>query len=130
MIYAFEGIDDTLDILPLAARRALDRAGRKVSLAAWRVLPVPVRRSLVAAGSEPAIDADRVRRILTKEKIPCEPFDPPDEVDGRRVPESLALALGPAIGADTWCLLSPLDRYALSKIARKPGSSDKLLRAL
>jgi cyclic pyranopterin phosphate synthase len=133
MIYAFEGIDETLDLLPLAARRALDRAGRKVSLAAWRVLPMRVREFLVAAGSGGRVDADRVREVLTEENVPSEALDPSDEPDADRIPDALASSLGPAIGKDTWCLLSPLDRYALAKIANKPSasaSSEKLLRAL
>lgn len=130
MIYAFEGIDDTLDLVPLAARRALDRAGCKVSLEAWRALPMAVRGSMLAAGSERDVDAARVRGILTEETVPFDVMAPPKEPSADKVPEDLAVALGPAIGDETWRLLSPLDRYALAKIAKKSGSSDKLLRAL
>jgi cyclic pyranopterin phosphate synthase len=130
MIYMFEGIDDSLDLVPLVARRALDRAGRKVSLAAWRALPVPVRRSIAAVGSDEHVDPQRVREILTEEGVSFEAIDLSDEPSADRVPDTLAHALGAAVSGETWCLLSPLGRYALAKIAREPGSSDKLLRAL
>jgi cyclic pyranopterin phosphate synthase len=130
MIYAFEGIDETLDLVPLAARRALDQAGRRVALVAWRALPIPTRQALAAAGSAGRVDIERVRESLLEEKVPFDTIPPPDEPHADRVPDTLALALGPAIGKETWSLLSALDRYALAKIARKPGMTDKLLRAL
>jgi cyclic pyranopterin phosphate synthase len=93
-------------------------------------MPISARRSIVAAGSEGHVDANRVRGILTEENVPFETIDPPDEPLADGVPDALALALGPAIGKDTWCTLSPLDRYALAKIAKRHGSCEKLTRAL
>ena len=49
-VYAFEEIDETLPLVPLAARRALDAAGKKLSLAGWLSLPVARRAVLVEAG--------------------------------------------------------------------------------
>ena len=52
-LYQFDGISSELELVPLAARRALDRAGRKLSLGAWRHLDHAARRG------SPADDADR-----------------------------------------------------------------------
>jgi hypothetical protein len=64
IVYAFEGIDERLDLVPLAGRRALDAAARKVGLEAWRALPLPERRAIVAAGSGlDGLDAARWRAL-------------------------------------------------------------------
>src|SRR3954469_11467559 len=63
-LYSFDGVDAALDLLPLAARRALAGAGRKVSLEAWRALPLETRRVIVEAGSAPTVDAARVEGAL------------------------------------------------------------------
>jgi cyclic pyranopterin phosphate synthase len=129
MIYAFEDIDDTLELVPLAARRALDRAGCKLGLEAWRALPLATRHAIVSAGAEGHVDTDRVRETLAHAAAPLESIDPPDEPGSDRVPADLADALGSALTDETWRFLSPLDRYALAKVARK-GASPKLVRAI
>ncbi len=131
MIYKFEGIDGTLDLVPLAARRALDRAGKKVGLEAWRAAPLPVRQRMIEAGAALDVDAARVERLLADASIPSEALpavvlDPPDDA----LPADLEGLLGPAIGDETWRSLSPLDRYALAKIAKKSGASDRLTAAV
>ena len=55
-VYAFEGIDDSLDLVPLAARRALDAAGLKVSLDEWRATTLDARRAMTTLGSEPRVN--------------------------------------------------------------------------
>jgi hypothetical protein len=49
-LYRFEGIDAQLDLLPLAARRALDHAGCKLSLEGFRSLPLAEREQLARLG--------------------------------------------------------------------------------
>jgi molybdenum cofactor biosynthesis protein MoaC len=130
MIYRFEELDETLDLVPLAARRALDRAGSKVSLAAWRAASLEVRRAVISAGAEADVDPDRVRKALSEGGVPFEWIACPEEPHADRVPSDLEGVVGPAVGDETWRALSSLDRYALAKIARKAGVSDRLDRAL
>ncbi len=63
-LYSFDGVDAALDLLPLAARRALDAAGLKLSLEAWRGLPLDKRRAIAEAGSEPTVASERVASAL------------------------------------------------------------------
>jgi cyclic pyranopterin phosphate synthase len=129
MIYGFEEIDATLELVPLAARRALDRVGRKLSLASWRQLTLATRRAVISAGAKEQIDAPRLRATLSRAGVRLEPVKPPVEPGADRVPSGLEEILGSTITNETWRLLSSLDRYALAKVARK-GRSAKLLRAL
>jgi cyclic pyranopterin phosphate synthase len=130
MIYRFEELDETLDLLPLAARRALDRAGCKVSLEAWRAAPLALRRTVTAAGAEAHVDSDGLRRVLSEGAVAFERIDGPDEPPADRVPPDLAGVVGPSVRDETWSSLSPLDRYAIAKIARKSGASNKLDRVI
>jgi cyclic pyranopterin phosphate synthase len=130
MIYRFEELDETLDLLPLAARRALDRAGCKVSLETWRAAPLALRRTVTAAGAEAHVDSDRLRQVLSQGAVAFERIDGPDEPPADRVPPDLAEVVGPSVRDETWSSLSPLDRYAIAKIARKSGASDKLDRVI
>jgi cyclic pyranopterin phosphate synthase len=130
VIYLFEALDDALDLVPLAARRALDRAGCKVSLAAWRKTSREMRHVLVSLGAEDRVDAIRVRQALDGEDVGVTAMVPVDEPSADAVPEDLAEALGPAVGDATWQSLSPLDRYVLAKLARKEGGAERLGRAL
>jgi molybdenum cofactor biosynthesis protein MoaC len=129
MIYAFEQLDDSLDLIPLAARRALDRAGCKVSLESWRAAPVATRRRLAEAGAVVAVDANLVKTTLDEAPLPYEIVGALLDPDDRAVPDSLKPTLGPAVSDATWSSLSPLDRYALAKVARK-GASERLTRAI
>jgi cyclic pyranopterin phosphate synthase len=131
MIYRFEELDETLDLVPLAARRALDRAGCKVSLAAWRAAPIEHRRAVVRAGGAAVVDTEQVREVLSDGAVRFEPIDGcPEEPRAERIPDDLQAVLGSLVGDATWGSLTPLDRYAIAKIARKAGISDKLDRAL
>jgi cyclic pyranopterin phosphate synthase len=113
-VYRFERIDDALDLVPLAGRRALDGAGVKVSLEAWRAMGIDLRRSIVALGTAPEVDAGAIRAILAASNVlhadvPRE-GDPPADI----VPELLSRAVTEA----AWRALAPVDRYALHKVAR------------
>jgi cyclic pyranopterin phosphate synthase len=114
-IYAFERIDDSLDLLPLAARRALDVAGYKVSLEAWREAPVDARRELVALGSGDHVSAARVRAHLEGAKLAHQTIAKTAEPSSSDVPPELSDA---ELTASAWGTLTPLDRYVLVKIAR------------
>jgi cyclic pyranopterin phosphate synthase len=125
-IYAFERIDDTLDLLPLAARRALDVAGRKVSLEAWRAAPLDARRELVALGSAKHVSAKRVRAHLEEAGFASEKIAKVPEPSSSDVPADLGDA---ELTSSAWSALTSLARYALVKIARGKHP-ENLARAL
>jgi cyclic pyranopterin phosphate synthase len=124
-LYSFDGVDAALDLLPLAARRALDTAGLKLSLDGWRALPLEKRRALAEAGSEPIIDVRRVTEALPPgQTTPIEVLSEPSLAT---VPESLLGSLGSSrpLSSALWNALSPLDRYALLKVASR-GNPERL----
>jgi cyclic pyranopterin phosphate synthase len=118
-LFAFDEIGPELDLVPLAARRALDLTGVKLSLAGFRSLSLELRRELAALGSLPEVDTERVRRIATSAEPPASPLpvrpDPPPDA----VPSELHAALGSERPLDVaiWSALEPLERYALAKLA-------------
>jgi cyclic pyranopterin phosphate synthase len=114
-IYAFEGIDASLDLLPLAARRALDASGAKVSLDAWRKAPLAARQALAAMGSGDRVSGKRVRAFLKEEAIPHSKIESSEEPSSTEVPPDLTDA---ELTSSSWEELTALDRYALIKIAR------------
>src|SRR5450631_2076987 len=79
-LYSFDGVDAALGLLPLAARRALDVTGLKVSLEAWRALPLESRRALVEAGAGSTVDVERVTALLPAGEVSrIEPLSEPRE---------------------------------------------------
>ena len=124
-LYSFDGVDPALDLLPLAARRALDVAGLKLSLDAWRRLPLEARRVICEAGSAPTIDATRVEGALGE--APVSRIERSTEPGISAVPAELSGALGSnrPISQALWNALSPLDRYALLKVAGR-GKAERL----
>jgi molybdenum cofactor biosynthesis protein MoaC len=126
-VYAFEAIDDTLPLVPLAARRVLDALGRKLSLEGWLSLAVDERRRLVHAGAGEIVDA-AVAPILERAFPLATAMEPAVEVSRSGVPVELTAALDPTRPLDDarWQRLQPLDRYALVKYGSRP---DKLARA-
>jgi len=124
-LYSFDGVDATLDLLPLAARRALDVAGLKVSLDAWRALPLEARRTIVQSGSAHAVDSARVEAALGQG--PLTRIERSVDPSISAVPAELSSALGSKrpVSQALWHALSPLDRYALVKVASR-GKAERL----
>lgn len=124
-LYSFDGVDTALDLVPLAARRALDIAGLKVSLEAWRALALPARRALVDAGTAPAVDRVQVEAALGASSFTR--VDPSADPSISAVPRELSDTLGTKrpISQALWNALSPLDRYALVKVASR-GKPDRI----
>jgi cyclic pyranopterin monophosphate synthase len=120
-VYAFEGIDESLSLVPLAARRALDAVGRKLSLEGWLSLAPDDRRALVAAGQGERVDRDGVS-VLERARPAATAQESLPDADPTRVPGELKTALGAERPLDDarWASLSALDRYALAKYAAKP----------
>jgi cyclic pyranopterin monophosphate synthase len=122
-LFQFDGVDAAFDLLPLAARRALDLAGRKLSLEGYRSLTLSARQTLARLGSSTDVDVSDVIAIGEQATPPAEPTaalaDPPAGApDG-----AIMAAFGPErpIPAGSWGALHPLERYALRKVALSPN---------
>ena len=124
-LYSFDGVDAALDLLPLSARRALDCTGLKVSLDVWRALPLSVRRAIAALGSAASVEVERVRNLLLTADVTPQEQSPDPSIEA--VPRELSSALGSGrpVSQALWNALSPLDRYALVKVAGR-GSPERL----
>jgi cyclic pyranopterin phosphate synthase len=106
----------------------LDRAGLKVSLEAWRSLPVPVRRSIAVLGSASIVDVEQVEFLVGAGAATSIEASPEPSLEA--VPAELAAALGSArpVSQALWQALSPLDRYALVKVADR-GKPERIQAA-
>jgi cyclic pyranopterin phosphate synthase len=127
-IYAFEAIDETtLPFVPVAARRTLDAAGRKLSLEGWLSLDLDARRALVRAGCAERVSGDAFASI-DRARPGATAIAPAAEPGGAEPPADVMAALGGdrPLSSERWAALSALDRYALAKYAGKP---EKLARA-
>ncbi len=124
-VYAFEAIGDSLDLVPLAARRALDAARARVSLDGWRRCAPAARRVLVALGASETVEAEAVHRALAEAQVASSEAPAFAEPSADSVPEELQSWVPPL----PWRGLSPLDRYALLKVARGKHPEDVLPRA-
>jgi molybdenum cofactor biosynthesis protein MoaC len=122
-MFGFEQQTRDLELMPIAARRALDTAGLRLSLDAWRALSVADRSALIDSGSRASVPVPRVEGLLGRARPAPERIAP--QADPAEIPADLADALG--VLADRleprWPLLSGLERYALAKLAR-PGHLD------
>jgi hypothetical protein len=115
LLFAFE--DATLGLVPFAARRALDAAGMKLSLATWQAVPLEIRRELVRIGAEHGLVAcERVQALLAPLRLPrgeleawVEPATLPPEVLEAMKRLNLPAAL--------WTDMSGFERYVLAKLA-------------
>ena len=126
-VYAVDEADVSLTLVPLAGRRALDRAGRKLSLAGWSSLSGGDRRSLVALGADDDVDVARVHAIVERASPPAKAIEPLAEPGAHRAPAAVVAALGASRPLDpaTWASLTPLDRYAFAKIVTR-GKLERL----
>ena len=126
-VYGFEAIDETLPYVPLAARRALDAVGRKLSLEGWLSLSLADRRRLALAGAGDRVKEEEAASVVDR-AVPAAPrVDVAAEPEARSPSPELLAALGTSRPlAGRWPSLQPLDRYALAKYAAKP---EKLARA-
>lgn len=130
MLYRFDEVDERLELLPIAARRALDHAGARLSRDGWGSLPVAVRKQLVALGAARGVDVDLVREAAQMATPPPDEMEPNFDPPADRMPEEVARALGPSLPVTdaVWSALTPLDRYALAKVASR-GRADRIAAA-
>ena len=129
-IYAFEDIDEWLDAIPLAARRALDTTGAKLTAVAWRRMRSGTRVAITSLGTERKVDTARVRDLLVEEDVAYEAVTVVHDPPAATLPADLPRSLGEArpMDAARWRALSPLDRYTLARLGRR-GKTEKLRRA-
>jgi molybdenum cofactor biosynthesis protein MoaC len=120
-VYQFDELDAELSLLPMAARRALDHAGCKLSLTAWQSLPRVARELLIQLGSGEAVDSVQVRLAAQRAEPAAVEFEPVPDPPVNVVPDVVLVAFGAErpIPAGTWAALTHLDRYALCKVAGK-----------
>ena len=106
---------------PLAARRALDRAGLRLSVDAYQALGRAVREDLARAGAEEKVDPEDVERVARTANPPATRIKPVPDPDPLSPPEQLNHALGPrrAVTPAQWAKLRALDRYALVHVMRR-----------
>ena len=118
-LYGFDEVGEGLELLPLAARRALDAAGLKLGREAWAALPLEAREALASEGSAHDVDTARVRDLCAAAKPQTVAVRTEPAAD--RAPAEVLSALGEArpLPAALWSSLSALDRYALSKAAER-----------
>jgi cyclic pyranopterin monophosphate synthase len=120
-VYSFEEVGPELDLLPLAARRALDCAGLRLPLDGWRSLSVEDRQRLALAGVSVVVDAAAVAAVVGRSMLPAERISMVSDPDPRAPPADLIASLLPACPLDgaVWSRLRPLDRYALVHAFRR-----------
>jgi cyclic pyranopterin phosphate synthase len=123
-IYRFEDIGDELPLLPLAARRALDVAGARLSLMAWKGLSLASRQLVTAQGSGTQVDVALVKEAIVGADPAVEPMTPDDESRLDNRPDALAELLD----ADRWSSLHVLERFALAHLASRKRA--RLLEAV
>jgi cyclic pyranopterin phosphate synthase len=120
-VYSFEGLLPELESPPIAARRALDHAGARLSVEGWRSLPAEDRERLTLAGVADRVDADLVTSLLRRAVPPPQKVAPAADPDPTTPPEALARALEPqrSIEPKRWARLRGVDRYALAHTYRR-----------
>ncbi|MDI1445865.1 cyclic pyranopterin monophosphate synthase MoaC [Polyangium sp. 6x1] len=122
-VFSFEAeeIGPALELVPLAARRALDHAGLRLPLEGWRSLSFEDRRRITRAGAEAVVDTATVHEIVQQAHPPALPMPLAADPSPEHLPEGLADALpkGRTIDARTWAALSGLVRFALVHCVRR-----------
>jgi cyclic pyranopterin phosphate synthase len=119
-VFDFENILPQLDFLPIAARRALDHAGLRLSLEAWRSLGLEDRCQLVAAGADDIVDSSAVAGVVRRASPPAQRIEVVGDPDPLAPPDGLTRLLEPVpLDARQWARLRALDRYALAHVHRR-----------
>jgi cyclic pyranopterin phosphate synthase len=124
-VYLFERIDDSLDLVPLAARRALDAAGIKISLDVWQKAPLATRHAITTLGGAEQVQASTVHAVVVGAKVPWSQVPSAEEPS----PDAVPAELSSAVTELSWRALDPLDRYSLWKVARGKHPAEVLPRA-
>jgi cyclic pyranopterin phosphate synthase len=128
-VYAFEGLLPEIESPPIAARRALDHAGLRISIEAWRSLSIDERSRLTLAGASERVDTDVVSGIARLASPPPQRVPTGADPDQGTPPEALSRALEPmrSIEPRRWGRLRALDRYALVHTYRRAMARSSFL---
>ena len=129
-LYSFDVDGERLEQLPLAARRALDHAGRRLSRLGWCSLELAERRALVQLGTSSPVEVSEVNRLLEGARPVAEPIDITLDPPRNAPPAALveAYAEQGRLSAAVWTSLGDLDRYALQKVALR-GDPERISAA-
>jgi cyclic pyranopterin phosphate synthase len=113
-VYAFEGALHDLESPPIAARRALDHAGLRLSPDAWRSLALEAREALTNAGVDERVDLAEVARLV-RASPSSQRVAPTGDPDPLCPPHAILRALEPghALLPERWARLRGIDRYAI-----------------
>jgi cyclic pyranopterin phosphate synthase len=124
IVFAFEDIGPDMDLVPLAARRALDHAGLRLSLEGWRSMPVEDRRQVALCGGHDAVDTTAVSAAVRKSKPQAETIPPVNDPSPNAPPAGLVKALTGVrpLDAKLWSSLRALDRYTLVHAHRRTSA--------
>jgi len=133
LVFPFEmdEIGSDLDLVPLAARRALDHAGVHLSLEGWRSLPLELRQRITHAGTSEDVDATLVATISAQAVPSARLVEPLSDPTPQSLPEGLSEDVG--VDLQLWGSLGGLARFALAhaaKRAAKRGDPGILLTAV
>jgi len=120
-VYSFEGLLPDLESPPIAARRALDHAGLRLSVEGWRSLSTDERERVTLAGVPDRIDVESVPGLLRRASPGPQRVNPVVDPDPSSPPEALSRALEPGrtLDARRWSRLRAVDRYALAHTYRR-----------
>jgi cyclic pyranopterin phosphate synthase len=123
-IFSFEEPNEGLVWIPLAARRALDQTGLKLTLEAWQALGLEDRLRLIEAGAGVEVARAAVLEVISRANPPPQPIAVRPEPQA--LPEELLAAVGERAGelSRAWSGLTPLERYALLKLQSGSRSGD------
>jgi cyclic pyranopterin phosphate synthase len=128
-LFAFDDIDATLELLPIAARRALDHAGLKLSREGWQSLPLEARRRVVELGSDNLVETSSLPELVRSASPPPTQIEPFTDPGADHVPAEVERALkDQPLPPGVWSALPAIDRYALVK-ASMSKSPDRFSRA-
>jgi cyclic pyranopterin monophosphate synthase len=132
VLFPFEEAGADLLTLPIAARRALDHAGHRLSLQGWRSLPLEERRAIAVAGGAESVDTGFVSASLRRADPRPHRIEAPSDPDSLVPPEVLSAALAPdrSIDPRRWARLRALDRYALAHEHRRSVARDDRSRVI
>jgi cyclic pyranopterin phosphate synthase len=119
-VYAFEDVPPDLESPPIAARRALDHAGMRLSPEAWRSLALEVREALTNAGVDEQVDLAGVARLVREASPSAQRIAPTGDPDPSHPPPAILRALEPghALLPERWARMRGVDRYAISHAYR------------
>ena len=120
-VYSFEGLLPDLESPPIAARRALDQSGIRLSVEGWRSLSADERQKVTLAGVAERVDAERIASLIRRASPAPKSTSPVADPDPAAPPEALVKALEPnrTIDARRWARLRSIDRYALAHTYRR-----------